>query len=153
MKLFATWNFHYFYCQANQWKFHAVKMDFIIEIYRKKAQSVKISCTKMTGNLKSVWISCSKNFMNYSIHFVVIVWLYLLDIQVTEKLVWCQYVYWSYSLLVFYNNSYLDMFCWFFQWTAHQSQPQQIHQLAPWNSYHNSEQMHPHALPLMSENN
>ncbi len=42
-------------------------MDLIIEIYRKKAQSMKMSCSEIICNLKSaVNISCSEDLMNYS---------------------------------------------------------------------------------------
>ncbi len=43
-----------FTVRANLWKFHAVKRDFIIDIYRKRARSVKIPCSEITCNLKSV---------------------------------------------------------------------------------------------------
>ncbi len=67
LELFAACNFCYFPGQIH-WKFicHAVKMDFIIEIYWKRAQTVKLSCTEMICKLKTVIISCSENFMNYS---------------------------------------------------------------------------------------
>ncbi len=44
-------------------------MAFITEIYRKMIQSVNISCSEITYNLKSVQISCSDYFINYSIRY------------------------------------------------------------------------------------
>ncbi len=60
MKLFAASNSRYFHCQDQ-----SVKMDFIIKIYTKRAESVKSSCSEITCNLKSV-----KNFMQLIIHKV-----------------------------------------------------------------------------------
>ncbi len=36
IKLFTAWNFHHFTVIANQRTFHAVKIDFIIEMHRKR---------------------------------------------------------------------------------------------------------------------
>ncbi len=68
-------NFTIFTVRANQWKCHAEEWDFIIGIYTKRAQSVKISCSEIICNLKSVKFSWSENLMNYSIckHWI---WLY-----------------------------------------------------------------------------
>ncbi len=56
MKVFTIFN-----VRDNQRKFHAVKRDFIIEIYRKRAQSVKISCSEISCTLKPLNITCSEN--------------------------------------------------------------------------------------------
>ncbi len=50
---------------------------FIIEIYWKRAQSMKMSCNEISCNLQSVRILCSENFMKYSIYKYLLTWLTL----------------------------------------------------------------------------
>ncbi len=49
-EIFAT-----FTVIANQWKCYAVKMDFIIEMYRKRANQWNVSCCEITDNFMQ-WI-------------------------------------------------------------------------------------------------
>lgn len=59
----TVWSWSYVYRQG---QFHWVKMDLMIEIYRKGAQSVNILCSKVTYIVQSVNIPCSEYFV-YSI--------------------------------------------------------------------------------------
>ncbi len=58
--------FAVFSIRAIQWILYAMNIACTIETYRKRAQSLKNPCSKITWTLQSAKMSCSENCMNYS---------------------------------------------------------------------------------------